>query len=433
MWRLLPGLLLAVALLPPAAGATDLTFDVLGAVDYDDNVFRRPPGDGGGSKKKPEDDFMFRLRPGVKIHEDRGQDFNYSAKYMLPLEVAAQNSRLDDIDHVALGEVSYHPSDRVEFFASDDFRYLRSTLVNSANNMISSGRDRITHNEAALGGRYRLSPRLNTGVTASHRHWRTTRDDRQDNDTAALTLDGLYVVSSRHQAGFGATYRWQDFQKSENVVSSDAHSVNLFVQWRWQIDETTGLEASVGPSVIRTVQDRFVFRPAGAPAPPFPPPCADTDPQGVCVPQSTDTSVDVFAQLGIIKRWTPTLRTGARYVRSQGTASGVGGSVISDSVVGTVDWEFRERWEATLRGDFTKRESVTSVTRRSGGLSSKLRAERWSVRSRLTHRLARNTRLFGEVLYTDQNSETTLSDASDFRNWIVTLGFTHVFEPIKLF
>ena len=65
--------LFALLLAPLAAPAADLTLQIGGEVEYDDNAFR---GQGG----EEDDDVLFRLRPSVKLHEDRGQDLRYSRR-----------------------------------------------------------------------------------------------------------------------------------------------------------------------------------------------------------------------------------------------------------------------------------------------------------------------------------------------------------------
>ena len=55
----------------PALSA-ELEFSAGGEVEYDDNVFR--------TNEDKEDDVLFRLRPGVRIYEDRGDDLNFSAR-----------------------------------------------------------------------------------------------------------------------------------------------------------------------------------------------------------------------------------------------------------------------------------------------------------------------------------------------------------------
>ena len=47
--------------------------------------------------------------------------------------------------------------------------------------------------------------------------------------------------------------------------------------------------------------------------------------------------------------------------------------------------------------------------------------------------MGRRTRVFGQVQFNKQNSDSgTVAGGSDFEGWILTVGATHTFEPIKL-
>jgi len=170
------------------------------------------------------------------------------------------------------------------------------------------------------------------------------------------------------------------------------------------------------------------------------------------------------------KRWTPTLASAFRYSREQGNASGLGGTVVGDSVSLSTTWAFWERWQLAVRGDWIQRESVFRVAetktvvvgvtdadipggtfvQQLAGFESQLNGpgtgeafnsdrrnsietNRWSVAGRLTHRLFRNTDLFGQVRYDQQSSDRgTLGRSSDFENILGLVGVRHTFEPIKL-
>src|SRR5262249_39805959 len=112
-------LLVVCAGLP--AWSAELAFSANGETEYDDNVFR--------TENHKEDDLLFRLRPGVRIYEDHGDDLNYSATYEAPVEFSVNNSsELNDVDHVGYGYVNYHVNHQWDVFGSDNYGYLRSTL-----------------------------------------------------------------------------------------------------------------------------------------------------------------------------------------------------------------------------------------------------------------------------------------------------------------
>jgi predicted porin len=59
--------------------------------------------------------------------------------------------------------------------------------------------------------------------------------------------------------------------------------------------------------------------------------------------------------------------------------------------------------------------------------------DRWGVAGRITHQLFKNTSIYGQVRYDEQDSTTdSLGSSSDFENFLATFGVRHVFEPIPL-
>jgi len=534
MTRPFAAILLAALCAPPALGA-DLTIFASGEAEYDDNAFRRT-GD-------EEDDFFFRIRPGVRIHEDRGDDVNFSLQYEIPAEFAVDNSEeLNDVDHVANGHATWHVNDRLDVTASERFRYLRSTLRrNFDDDSVESGagvpdisdeRERVTLNDASLGATYSFAPRLYGRLNASHGYFDSTREDRSEVSSISGTGDLTYALTSEHQVGGGLGFTYQDFSESTTFSGSETLIYNLFGTWRWTIDETTAFEVTAGPSLIDTRQEtpdtvtlqRQVpftvleggFAPQGFTDEEGTPiggqaitpgslllqnpntcsvvggvsvaPCASNivvDPQAgpasaalrqaildAVVPvtnvnprSSQETDLTIFAEAVLRKQWLPTLQSALRYSRRQGNASGLGGTVITDAVSLSNTWDFAERWQLALRGDWSRRQSATdqvgtfsrvvatdpaTLLEPPGGtfvfvagldgtaFNAKvddfdIDTDRWGVAGRLTHRLFRNTRVYAQVTYDEQTSQTgTRGSSSDFDNFIATVGVRHVFDPIKL-
>lgn len=519
-----------VALLAPPVLAADLSLFASGEAEYDDNAFR--------SIHDKQDDVFFRIRPGLKIHEDRGDDLNYSLQYELPAELAVDHGQeLNDLDHVASGNFIYHVNDRLDIVGLDRFRYLRSTLRrNFESDSVESGlgvpsisdrRERVRLNDAELEADYRFAPRLVGRVVANHRYFDSTREDRSQVDSISGRADVTYRLTSEHQLGGGARFTYQDFAQSTRFSGSQSYIYNVFGSWRWTIDETTALDVSLGPSLIQTDQDRASrvssqllvpytvlngtpFAPAGvfdengaslagqsiSPGSllvenPFQcavlngvpvRPCGSNvivDPASNPTLWSAirntrtavtnlnpgggqNTTVNLFAQVVLTKRWTPTLATALRYSREQDNASGLGGTVIADAVSLSNTWDITERWQLALRGDWTNRQSVAdqvgtfyqvepldpasltpSPTGTIAGLqgtafnasvrSVNIDTQRWGVAGRVTHQLFRNTRVYLQVTYDQQQSSGgTRGATSDFSNFLATFGVRHTFEPIKL-
>lgn len=548
--RLIPATLLILCAALPAYGA-NLQFSVGGAVEYDDNVFRR--------ESDKEDDILFRIRPGVRIYEDRGEDVNFSLGYAIPFEWALDNnSELQDEDHIVDGRFTYRVSDQLEFFGDDNFGYLRSTLRRerigtdtSADNATNSGftptisdeRERVTRNDGQLGMLYRFSPRTVLRFSTSSDFFDPSRDDRSRVYSISPVLDLQYRLNLKHQIGAGAGYTYQDFDERDFFAGSQTHTYRLFASWRWTIDETTSFELAAGPSYLEqeqetspAVQNQFAvpFSVVSGPVTAFdrmanpvsrnvgpgsllvvshlanpgtgvqvncdslngqvvlqgctPNIVLDSNDAGdqgvinaitsqiVPVTNSSPTgdsgsNLTAFGQATLVKHWSDTLSTALSYTRSQGNASGLGSTVVVDAASLQNTWEFWDRWQLALRGDYVYRESVfdsertfvrefpveaadlglapgaivtlagvcdpstgcTAGSAFNADSRSKIETQRWSVAARVTHRLFRNTRLYGQARYDDQESESgTLGRRTDFDNYLLTFGVLHSFEPIKL-
>ncbi len=535
--RAFPAILIATALVCPAYGA-DLTLALGGEVEYDDNVFRRT--------RDEKSDVLFRIRPALRVHEDRGHDVNFSLGYELPAEFAVENNReLQDVDHIVDGDVTYRVNERVRVFLSDRLRFLRSTLrtervsgepdiVGGA--LLGNERDEVTLNDGSIGVSYLFAPRLQGSFVASSTYFDSTRDDRSENFSVGGQLGADYVLRPRHQIGGRLRYTYQEFEEHDFFTGSTSHTVGGAASWRWLVDPTLTLELSAGPSylsskqedaaafrsepivpfealpagltlsafdknlnpVTRTVTPGSIFVPSAFVLPGAAPNCIAVD--GIqttagCVsniifdPAIGDEADDVnaivnnpiavansnprgrrsdritiFASAVVSKRWTPTLASALRYSRDQGNASGLGGTVIVDAVSGATTWDFAERWQLAVRGDWTNRESAfrqqrtfdqvtpTAASAIPGGSGTgavqlaarngvafntseeaEIDTRRWGVGGRITHRLFRTTLVYVQLRYDYQESDLgTRGRSSDFENILATFGVRHTFEPIKL-
>jgi len=253
-----PILLLALVVAAPAAFGADLSLSLGGAVEYDDNVFRRSEGE--------EDDILFRLQPGVRIEEEHGEDLNFSVGYSIPFEFALDfNDELRDEDHIADGNFVYHLDEKIQFFGSDRFAYLRSgqqrAFVGSGGTTvgftpdISSERNQVTDNAGELGMVYAFSPRTKARVVASSDFFDPDRDDRSRVYSVGGLADLTYRLSLKHQVGGGAGYTYQEFDDRDFFAGSETDIYRAFASWRWFVDDTMSLEISGGPSYLRQEQN----------------------------------------------------------------------------------------------------------------------------------------------------------------------------------
>lgn len=526
---------------PGALRAADLTFALDGSSEYDSNVFRSH-----GDEKQ---DVLFRIRPWVQLHEDRGQDFDYSLTYAVPAEFAVDHSEVDDVDQHFSADGTYHVNDRLELFAADTLLYARSELrtnlqgTEGANGQpfINEQRDRTTLNTASIGSRYLFTPRLSGSAQVAHDFFDPTRNDRQQYWQIQGSASLGYTLTPKVRLGGGMMVAHQEFDNSVDIVGSTAEYYNPYLSGQYSIDEKTEFSASVGPAWIFNRQDHadqtqtrglVPFSDAGDD---FTAPNGfvdrfGTDVSGVqyangavlvsqiqncptltdnvtrvlisnqscnlsvvldktpgtdddlitAIKDSTatvtnvnpggqdDEKLTVFGNATLTRHWTPNLHTALSYVREQGGASGLGGTVVGDSVMLSNTWQITEKWQLAGRGEWGLRKSVgdpgqvntlaTTVLPPLGGApftvpiaglaqtdggngaqfvqrgkSTQIDSMRWGAATRLTRFFTRNTTGYLEFTYNQQESQgDSLGAPSDFHDYLVTLGVQHVFEPIKL-
>jgi predicted porin len=139
--------------------------------------------------------------------------------------------------------------------------------------------------------------------------------------------------------------------------------------------------------------------------------------------------------------------------------------VVADSVTLVNTYNYTEKWQLSVRGEWGLRKSVDEATRTLvlaqatdfgplvfpysgiagvipspgvGAVSQQtdetdIDTMRWGLAGRVTHFLTRNTSGYLQLTYNKQNSQSdSLGDPSDFDNFLVTIGVQHVFQPIKL-
>ncbi|NRA06526.1 MAG: hypothetical protein HRU02_00065 [Myxococcales bacterium] len=504
--------LVALLALPMAVSGADLVFEFQGTGEYDSNVFRQE----GNAKGDAIFRLRPGVRIEEKQGQDVNYSLRYLAPVELSVENSDQLDNVDQYGDLSFsyqpsGRVEFYGTDQFRY----DYGTLLSfaTLDEQGASTTINSRDRTTRNTASAGVRYQFSRNLEGDFSIQHQLFESRREDRQDNWVLSLNPNFFYRLNPRHRIGMGVSYYHQDFDASDFTVGSQTDTVNAYAQWEWQIDSTMGLSVRVGPAYIESEQDNppdrfilpipvqelsdfdgmgpaFLFQPytlceafttPGSGDVYVPPTGCGTDPGTVNLViqeqdpagyaaietanqtpiglttvgnvNRKDDSVDVFVNVQLVKNWSPQLSSLFAYQRSQGTASGLGGTVIRDSVTGSLSWRFRERWSLSANGAWTNRESVGDVNEffllaeDIGGniagytgdqlvaatSSQRVETELWSISARLSHRLYRRTHVFAQGTYTDQASKRgSLGASSDFDDWLAIVGVRHEFEPIGL-
>jgi hypothetical protein len=298
----------------------------------------------------------------------------------------------------------------------------------------------------------------------------------------------IYALSSLHQLGGGAAVTYQDFDSSNDgsIAPSQALFFNIYATWKWAIDETMTFELTGGPTYVDNNQDAPPFEASGLPLIPYLPvtgfvynfdSCGlvnglpvlsrcTVDPTTV-LPESernntttlfflddtgtggSSSNWTFFGEAAINKRWSPRLVSTLIYRRTDSTASGTGSATL-DLVSLTTSWRISELWDASLRADFTRRESTSprqqtlivvgnaappydgaaeSVGLTATTVKQSLDTNRWGVAARMTRRITKHISASLRYTFNQQSSKSvTAGSSSDFSNHLVSLGVQYDFD-----
>ncbi len=397
-WRRTAAVALGLALLPGASAALDIDGGLRTSVEYDSNVFRVDGPD-------EQDDVVFRITPLVRVQEDEGK-FQWFVDYRFPYEVAIETDRVDGFRHFLDAQAEYNLAERTRIFFVD--RFTRSDGITNARSADSSDaptvgtlRREVWRNRATLGVDHQFSPRTDGSLFFTHRFFDSDLPARSRTNVFVGAFDANRALSSRHSVGMGFTGTYQDFDESNDNSRPPRQALflNLFASWLWAIDETTTVRLRGGPTYIRNERDAF----AGEPS-------------------DTDAGWDFFAEGLLSRRWTPKQVSTLTYTRTDSTTSGLGSSVL-DIVTLLHNWRIAERWSASMRFDFTQRDSTVDDADIS----------RWGTRAEVSYRITRHLRAGVRYSFNKQDStEDTAARLSDFDDHIVSFGLQYDFDQYSL-
>lgn len=501
-------LVLCGCLLPGIAWGADVRLSLGASTEYDNNIFREPEDE--------KSDVVFRVTPQIRVVEDREQ-FNYSVSYMLPYEIGVKYSEVRDLNHLVHADFHYRATPQTELFGNNAFFYVNGLYGRDTNleddtlGQVNDGRDKVLSNDLSLGATHHFSPRLSGTLTANQGVYDTNQFNRANALSFGASASSNYQLTEQHGLGGGFSYARQSFDDSFNRPGSDTDYYNLFGSWQWAFDETTVFSIQAGPALIHssqqapptTIEDQepiswsvaqsdpvtgdptaiFVSSFSGCPmqagitalfdnAGNLCPQIFVTDPGAVAditgrapidlmftgTPPGdvTDTRITYFAKAGITKRWSPTVASSLNYVRRDDTASGIDGGATLDAVTLSTSWRISDRWDASVRADWTLRESATNsgrvfvavVPENVPGIAipvaassnlfeddspDSLDTQRWGTAARIAYRLTKNTTTSLQYAYNKQSSHgDTVGFSSDFDDHLLTFTVQYNFEPIGL-
>jgi hypothetical protein len=190
------------------------------------------------------------------------------------------------------------------------------------------------------------------------------------------------------------------------------------------------------------------------------------DPPGA-PPSFNDFNMTIFGSANLTKRWSPRVNSGVGYRRTQSDASGLGGSAVLDAVNAFVSWKVSKRMNATLRADWTQRESVSptlatgsvieacfsdpalcqalddviglpTVAELTGDrvfrkISRRIDSQRWAIAGLIRRTITPNLDVNLRASFNQQSSRSgTAGSSTDFNEFSVIFGFSYAFNPIEV-
>jgi hypothetical protein len=510
------GLVLLAVTVPGIAWGADVRLSLGVSAEYDDNVFRTP--DDSDADRDDDVVFRFSpLVRLVEDREQFNYSLGYTLPYEVGVmhdHVSDLNHFVSGDFNYRLSPQTEIFGTESLYYVRGLFRQ-QDSFEDPTTGEIGDSRERILSNSVGVGAVHHFTPRLSGSVRVNQNVYDTTQAERADNLGYGGVLNANYRLTPHHLVGGGFSASRQSFDEIPERSASDTNYYNLFGSWEWLFDETTVFKIQIGPTLIQSKQDS---RPATVPDQPqfvftevpngsgvgddsivvfeFDPmicPVVDgntliSNEAGTSCPQvllnsnvpaeaalittirssmvdlsflpgtdsgGSDLRITYFANASLSKRWSENVISSLSYSREESPASGIDGGAVLDALIASTSWRISDRWDASVRADWTLRTSATSGNRtylvvepfpsglgfdlaESSALTQissddSLDTQRWGMAARLAYRLTKNTVTALQYAYNKQSSDSnTVGETSDFDNHLVTFTVQYNFEPIPL-
>jgi len=270
----------------PRRAPLTFTPSVTIAEEYNDNIFL--------DNDNRESDFITTITPGIAV-EGAGPTYRLLGAYSFTAELyAKETDRSHAFDrHSLLVDALYRPDPRTTLTLSDTFVFDTNTnLVGTAD--VATGRDRAWSNLLAGGASWAADPRTTLRGNVSWATQRYSAEELIDSDVYRISVGADRALTPRLTGGLSYEVAFFSIEQQEDVV---AHTPRVGVTYRFTPTLTGSLSA--GP----------IFE----------------------VPEESDTRVTPAVTASLRQR-TSWGAVGVFYDRVLGTAGGLGGTTINQTV-----------------------------------------------------------------------------------------------------
>ena len=370
------------------------------------------------SSVNEESDFSFLTGPVVRLRQPQG-DLEFDLEYRPSYEAFVKLDGINEFEHFAEGELTWHMTPRTEFSIADDFAISsRITTIFDAAQAAEAGvavldRQRIRSNRGSARLTHRLDRLWEFSAELDNQIF--DYENERQSDTAAWsgTVQVTRAITPRLIAGIGASAQRQDFQGVEvagfgQTPDTGTTILQGFGLVTYQISKTWSASVSAGPAwanpdsvdeafavsplnqdpttgerpllrdrfndeiILAPGEIRFIYDvPIVCPpqsqrdCPVFAPAPANLVEAGTepFVGQGAESSLTYFANLSLEKTW-QRWRASASYRRSASNASGIGTSTLVDAVSATLLYTPTEKWRISLSGGYSKQTALSEARQR---------------------------------------------------------------------
>ncbi len=408
-------LILAGITLSLPALAVDVDLAVNTSSEYDTNVSR--------SDGNKEGDFSFRVGPTIQVH-DEIRKLHYQVRYSPIYQKFVREDKFDKLSHFAGGTLDYRVGDKTSISLTENFRFTQSINQEDPGTVgtdiesprTETRRGDIYSNIARLEARHSFTPRVSGQSILTYEYFDSSNDNTAKNTSLAGLTSLSYAVGARDRIGGGGGVTRQQFDRVRGQPASETLTYRIFASWLHNFGQNTELSLRGGPALISTDQDK------------------PKTPLGPNPGRTKDTSLTFFGEASLSHNWTQTLSSFLSYNRSDSSASSLGSSTVADRVTFLTDWNPNQKLNFTLRGDWVQRKSANDVTQASvSGPDTTDRAvdtTYYSASARAAYRASRRITLSARLTYQKQdNNGASISNTSDFGDFIAFLGFRYELDP----
>lgn len=475
-----------VALVPRSGLGTELELGLEAGVGFDDNVL--------SSATNEEADVYLRLGPRISVQDPEGA-FRWQVYYRPRYDKYVDLDEIDGWDHNAYASVEWDisPATSLEvndhYIDYDNFTSIFSEEImpdGSVDTGVEFGRRRIRQNAASASIMHYLAPRHFVGFTAKRYDNRFFRDIVTDSEVTLLSAD--YVFSLRPQDRIGVQLRGTRQEISDelrNERTTDFYNVSG--TWGHDFDSTFGFEIAAGPTWIDSDEQELPTQLLGVRFPilaredgtfghvdtatcprledgsfflgegcqalspavfPFVFP-----PQVVVLgflgdERDTDQDLTYFASARLSKRWR-NYRLALSYLRDASTTADISGSV-RDTFTVSLTWVPARRWSVTFsayyetREEFAQGVAAATVLRplppiglgeavgfQIVDVENEIEVDTYFAGIYASYALNRQTKLFGNVSWHSQTTESSFGKASLDRVRVV-IGVIYTLPAFEL-